>query len=410
MRRKKLLIGLNLVMMMLLSACGNTAEAVEEEIQETTATTETEVESKGGSEEESISSENENLEEDMTDTVVAEEALQIPDINYDDYIFDEEGNKILGYNIPEGYIVDEESSSKHIKRFLEEGTDNSPFEFWVNIPKTIEDLEEYTNGKEIHESELNDGTIRKYTIEEIQSVQTPYGEFQVFNKDNIEEKEGERLLDSVIAILPIDKERGIMVRYDTYFETEELNSYLPVYNGTMEDLLMDLFDEKEVEEKIEIPNNYEMYLENDNGEKLFGFNLPDEFQKSNSSYGESAYPGISFGNGSASLSIFEEKGMLSFVNTGKLVSWKEDNYTYEEKGIVDSLYGAIHLYDVTIKCTGYEYENGIEGEGKQVESTLDEEQAIVEINGHCIVISYSEYGDNKTNKIESIVKEMLTLD
>ena len=124
MRRKKLLIGLNLVMMMLLSACGNTAEAVEEEIQETTATTETEVESKGGSEEESISSENENLEEDMTDTVVAEEALQIPDINYDDYIFDEEGNKILGYNIPEGYIVDEESSSKHIKRFLEERTDN----------------------------------------------------------------------------------------------------------------------------------------------------------------------------------------------------------------------------------------------------------------------------------------------
>lgn len=48
-----------------------------------------------------------------------------------------------------------------------------------------------------------------------------------------------------------------------------------------------------------------------------------------------------------------------------------------------------------------EYENGIEGEGKQEEGNLYVEQEIVEINGHCIVIEYDEYGE-KTNKIESI--------
>ncbi|MBQ6806962.1 MAG: hypothetical protein IJO97_05985 [Lachnospiraceae bacterium] len=266
MRRKKIVLSsLGLVMAMVLSACGTAEAGTEseggEEIQGGIAVTETEDKSEVGSEDVTTFSMKEKLneaEEEISDTEISIETFHIPDINYDNYIFDDEGNKIIGYNIPEGYTVDEDSSSERYKVFLENGTSHSPFCFWADIPKAIENLKEYTNEKEIHELEFEDGTSWEYTVEEIQSVQTPYGEFRVFNIDYIE-TEGESIIDAIIAILPIDNERGIQVRCDTFFETKKYDVAAYVYSGTMEELLMELFGEEEnvskndiVEETVEM--------------------------------------------------------------------------------------------------------------------------------------------------------------
>lgn len=59
--------------------------------------------------------------------------------------------------------------------------------------------------------------------------------------------------------MPIDNERGIQARCDTFFETKKYDVAAYVYSGTMEELLMELFGEEEnvskndiVEETVEM--------------------------------------------------------------------------------------------------------------------------------------------------------------
>ncbi len=368
MKRKLLLISMCTLVAFLLPACSSAAG-------ESTGTTETASEEKS----EETSLEETVVEESLSESAdIEENAAEIEEffISEEDYeycFYDEDGKAIVGYNTPTGYHLDTDDSSERCRLFRRSGTyDGDPDIYIYHISNTYDIIENYKNIKD-----------EEYTIEELEPVQTMYGEFKVFDK-KYNETSIISYSEEIIAILPKDGDGGIKVSCYKGYKGDE--SKERGYQGTIEELLGQLFEVRE--NSVEIPSGYEIYLESDAGKQLIGFNAPQGFEvvENEEDFG---YPNITFSNGETKIYVAEPTYMQSYLEDGIVPDYAGN--IYEQKGTVDSIYGEINLYDVAYTAS----------DGQKI---YYQEAGIVCVNGHCIVITYMNY--EKTDNIESIVQEL----
>ena len=358
---------------MLYTGCGS-----QDKVSDTT-TSDTQMDTPDSSQSETMPSE----DEQSADSIVEESqetsagGLIIPDYDYDEYIVADDGTPVLGYNIPIGWKKDPESTAKVAKFFKQ-----------IIVEENLSLA--YSSAAYSWLSLINEGKDDFVSIEH-PSVESPIGIFRIFTLNFVD------AMDIQCAILSISEEEGVFVQF-SYNENRP-----NFYQDSMELLLDDLFGEKK--SPIEIPDNYEYYLQSSTGENILGVNLFDDVLY-DSSLSNETY--IDLYSHEHSINIFEYDAVapLYIGSTNVLTSgYMEDIgepttiMYFTEKGSCNTVYGTAKLYDCKTEAYVSLDDDTI--------WTSYSEVALLRLNGTYIYISYSNIeSDSTTNNIETILSKL----
>ncbi len=348
------------MMAMLLVACG-AKETTTEEVQTTTEDAVQEVQT----------------DEAETDVEEPSEEFTFPDMGYNEWLTDEEGNNLWGYQTPLGFVINEEFSNDHRVVYYRGGEKQFEEEFEICC---IND-EEGKWQKWYEDGEVNADAVdtENITVIENGTIDTPYGVF----KDYILDDNRENYADNEMAFLYLPTGRCIKI---------EIGLSGWAYEGSMTHLLNVLTGEKQ--EKIEISDSYENCLYAETGEKILGFHTPEGYKISDDGRDDS----ISLDGGTTSISIYEFNLVTKVYEDGEeqiVVSYQSNgdpNYThFNYKEEVDSSYGTIKFYET--KTDSFD---------------ITAEEAILRINGRYIVLHYFDLdSDEYTGKLKELVETQL---
>lgn len=309
---------------------------------------------------------NEDLStDDMEDKVTAEESVsaQFPASDYEEWLVDDDGNKLWGYHAPLGFIKTEDRSGaigvfysrdgeyeEEISIFCSKDTDGK-WEEWYKTGKADTDL--YSD-REGHVSVIENGTI-----------ETAYGEFKDFLL--VDDRDDWGNSEEAIFWMP----SGWCVHIE--ISTTGSNEYL----GTMKHLLDILTGEKQ--EPIEVGEGYDNYLCTADGEKVFGFNNVGGTTAQDEP-GMDGHQIFSMGDNSFSMNIFEYNLLTSVYEEGQEDVFMgvdgdgEDIFThYQYQDELNTIYGTAKLYLDTTDGFDWSYET-----------------AIFRVNGRYICVRYTD--------------------
>ncbi len=319
-------------------------------------------------------------EETATGTEEETESMTFPDVDYEEWFVDDDGNKLWGYHTPLGFIKDEEQSGARAAYYSRDGeyeeeinivcsqdTDGK-WEEWYKTGNADTDLYFDNEG---HVSVIENGTI-----------ETVYGEFKDFLLVDDREEWGD--LEKAILWMP----SGWCVHIQ--ISTTGSSSYW----GTMNHLLDILTGEKQ--EEVAIEDGYDNYLCASTGERIFGFNNVDGLTA------REDVGGMSMGNNDFTMHIMEDNQLTSVYEEGeeKLYFGESQdgealyrNFEYKEE--IDTIYGTVKLYQEAAEIF-------------TSENQMIEEFAIFRVNGRYIYVNYYRYdGAEYQGTLKNIIETQL---
>ena len=341
----------------------------------------------------------------LADTEQESSPLSSP-ISYEEYITDENGNPVLGYNIPLGWHKDETDTVGEAQLYtFRHSTSFDPLENAQTLTISTGEIASYWYGFLLDDIE---GRI----VAEETSYASPIGTFHIFHQEWTSETaavKGHRF-----AVLTLDDDSHILVESIAYDIDNNDPTYY-TYHDSMEDILEKLFGEKTAETKISIPENYTYYIKTKSGDNLFGVNVPEGYERVTSFLNDSIdrssvydYSILLTDSDSSDneITVAINYDAISVYDNQRNEIQYSDTYKteYTQKGELNTIYGPAKLYDTE---TTFSYT--IDGEDGIFTSSTYAECALIKLNGTCFEITYYnifKFGD-RTDEISDILDQLL---
>lgn len=316
-----------------------------------------------------------NVEENkVTDDKKTENIVNIPDVGYEATISDENGNVLFAYYVPIGWENTKgpayaDYASAEVKHIVEE---YSPHTVDIECWKNKGYVELYDTGV-VNSRYLDTSDGQVYTYEG--EADTPYGTFKFYHLHEPDDF----VYDRELAIYKLNEKWCVVYSISLGdFMRDAAYGYL---KDSVELTLM------ESKEAIEIPQDYEYYLEGMNGEKILGFNIPDNMEIGDWTDSDQKI-WLDNTTGSFRKICLEE---ITYYQTLPIYGKYDFDYEFKKMGSVETIYGTADLYAY------------IDGESKR----YCEEAAILNVNGHYIEILYRTGGESYTGDLENILNSEL---
>ena len=350
---------------------------------------------KGNAEVDSVNGSNEmNVESDVStenvgsDNKEDESTLIVPEVEYEEWLMDDEDNKLFGFNIPEGWAITERRTKRNFT--LKDSSVNEIKILYVaSDTGTIPTLFEQGRCKEYEHyfSYYNDGEMDTEA----------YGKIKFIYEDGIEEN----LAGTEYAILKVC-ENGYVCVNTTVWSTENFDAHYE-YQTMLEELVKEMFvldgifiGTPSTDDQIEVPTyDYPYWIEDDEGNDIMGFNAPEGMNREEVTMlingVEETQDGIWFKGDSCSFSIsLATSERAECIEKGV---YAKNNYTL--KNTIETVYGTAKIYEMTTT-------NGID------DKLFYMEYALININGQNVIIEYCDYKVvGYTGKLEEIIKSQL---
>ncbi|MCR4650343.1 MAG: hypothetical protein K5662_01170 [Lachnospiraceae bacterium] len=205
---------------------------------------------------ESVETDSATAEVESVEEGEKEITVELPDpTSYDEYLTDEDGNPLVGYNIPLVYHV--EPSKKTTSVTLAVGQN---WEISISYYEIKDDYLQREFPQKDDESETT----------ELTSYNSPIGEFRIFNKEYIQDD----YMGKQFAIMELGRNHALKVEYGTKTASNYRTYTYSTYS--MEYLLDTLFGQRGME--VSIPDDYDYYLTTDKGVNEIGVYMDAKYE------------------------------------------------------------------------------------------------------------------------------------
>ncbi len=321
----------------------------------------------------------------IENSVEEEKEIKLPDIAYDEWLTDEAGNKLFGFNVPAGWEILERRSERSVTL---QSTINSNYQIGVYcVPfeqgSRIPDI--YTTGKcEILED--------VYTYTEDGTTETIYGTFKFVAETALEEGFG----GSELALLKQNEQWCVGI-----------DVWLPFDYSIEEDKGEELFRVSLIKNIVnaminETSNEYEYphWLVDENGRKIIGFQEPEGFAVSEAVVWKNEWNTnvVSMGNDDMKWTKYIIVDDISIEKAYQMVrGWyvsegQDYTETYTVKKEMDTGYGTVVIYEYLL-------------EGENVDVYRD--MALMNVNGSYVAIEYDDTSAvSYTGELENIITQL----
>lgn len=317
---------------------------------------------------------NEVENEEPVREVKPDNIVSIPDMGYEATLKDEDGNVLFAYYVPLGWLNDDSPaygdyvSTKLVREV--EGIWGQQVDLACRKNKGYVEL--YDTGR-VNSQYLDTADGQSYTYEG--EAETPYGTFKFFHLHEPDEYVSDREL----AIFKLNDKWCVV--YSIALGEFMYDTAYGFLKNTVEMTLLGK------EKMVNIPQDYEYYLEGMNGEKILGFNIPDNMEIGDWTDSDQKI-WLDNTTGSFRKICLEE---ITYYQTLPIYGKYNFDYEFKKMGSVETIYGTADLYAY------------IDGESKR----YCEEAAILNVNGHYIEILYRTGGEIYTGDLENILNSEL---
>ena len=303
-----------------------------------------------------------------------ESTITVPDVEYEEWLVDVEGNKLFGYNVPLGWTSEKGDVSKgHVSvELYEYGSEQQWGDITIHCSKGNDWMMWYET--EIAPDYMQNSGVA-YDLEK--TIETVYGKCKIFYGRTDEENRGE----SIYSLIKLDDNWCVcFIGYDGYYGLDILGCF-------MEDYIHIITGEKQT--AIMVDYEYENYLVDEKGNQLMGFNTPIGMERVEDD------PAVCMQNsdGSKTVRILNTDCEYAYfiMNGGR----EDAEHIFKDE--IETVYGTAKIYDVKLAW----------GSG-EVSGVIYLEEALFCVNGVYIWVQYTDYtAEGCVNELEEIIKSQL---
>ena len=324
--------------------------------------------------------------------------VTVPDVEYEEWLTDDEDNKLIGFNVPEGWTITERRTKRNFT--IKDSFSNEMT--ILCVPKDAGRI------PDIYENGCFEGLEGWCTYFDDGNIDTDeYGTIKFIYEDGIEEN----LAGSELAVFKLNEEYYVCVEL-LVWSTEDFAAHYE-YTKMLESNVKEMFGIEESlniiiteAEQFEVPDyDYPHWLEDENANKLIGFNSPIGMNRV-----ESESEGILMrtANGNKAFQIMiTDSYYASIIKKGRDEANEDSGMIYTEKGEIETIYGNIKLYELHDTYMSKEYNGDILI--KEEENHFYMDYGLLNFKGKYILFTYVDYTkqDGYTGELEEIIKNQL---